>query len=183
MDSTAFADKIQEFEETEIVGSPIWIWYNSVQGKEEAKCLICNRVLNYKQGSTSSLIKHLKRTHGPLSKYNAASVYVQLSEVKEKCQSHSKRKLDSASDSDSDFGKSHIFMTLKPHCFSTFCDPRFKHLYFSKRPEVADVNRRIISLVRAEMEMMEVERTNVSVVSSDADDSFWKGFQKDAQTD
>ena len=94
MDSTAFADKIQEFEETEIVGSPIWIWYNSVQGKEEAKCLICNRVLNYKQGSTSSLIKHLKRTHGPLSKYNAASVYVQLSEVKEKRQSQSKRKLD-----------------------------------------------------------------------------------------
>ena len=81
------------------------------------------------------------------------------------------------------FGKSHNFMTLKPHCFSTFCDPRFKHLYFSKRPEVADVNRRVISLVRAEMEMMEVERTNVSVVSSDADDSFWKGFQKDAQTD
>ena len=98
MDATAFADKIQKFEETDIVGSPIWIWFESVQGKEETKCQICKRVLQYKQGSTSSLIKHLKQTHGSLSKYNAASIYVQLSEIKEKGQSQSKRKLDSASD-------------------------------------------------------------------------------------
>ena len=43
------------------------------------------------------------------------------------------------------------------------------------------VNWRVISWVKTEMESADIQRTNISVVSSDSEESFWKGFEKDAQ--
>ena len=34
------------------------------------------------------------------------------------------------------FGKFPDFMLLKPHCYATFSDPRFKHVFFSRKPNM-----------------------------------------------
>ena len=89
-----FILSINEFKENESTESPIWIFFEKIPNrKEEAICLICNREIKCKYSSTTGMIKHLKVCHGSLSKFNAAKIFSELSELKEERQKRTKRKL------------------------------------------------------------------------------------------
>ena len=80
------------------------------------------------------------------------------------------------------FGRYPTFLTLKPHCFSTISDPRFKHIYFSRKPEMEEVRSTVCEWVKEEMEKMESSAQNVSSDSNESNgDEFWGAFDKAAK--
>ena len=57
----------QYLENEKNITSPIWIWFNKTDNG--SVCAICKTP--QKSGSTGSLVNHLKRHHGLMSKHNA----------------------------------------------------------------------------------------------------------------
>ena len=91
-----FEDRIAEYKENEVTASPVWIWFTKVDiQKNEARCDICKKTIQIKYGSTSSLITHIKKCHGPLTKYNAGKILDELFSLKDERQKSNKRKLPS----------------------------------------------------------------------------------------
>ena len=91
-----FEDRIAEYKESEVTASPVWIWFTKVDNqKNEARCDICKKTIQIKYGSTSSLITHIKKCHGPLTKYNAGKILDELCSLKDERQKSNKRKLPS----------------------------------------------------------------------------------------
>ena len=51
------------------------------------------------------------------------------------------------------FGSYPSFLELLPHSLATICDPRFKQVYFSKRPEIERAKATVIDHLKEEMEV------------------------------
>ena len=63
--------------------SPVWIWFSKVN-QAELQCLICNKHLPQgKGGTTGGMLHHLKRRHGPLTNYDAFSMFEELGELRD----------------------------------------------------------------------------------------------------
>lgn len=45
--------------------SEVWKHFERIRNSDEAKCLLCKKVLKSKGGSTSSLLNHLRNKHLP----------------------------------------------------------------------------------------------------------------------
>ena len=84
-----FQQKISDYQESQAAQSPIWIWFQKTS--EKVTCLICNTNVTSPSGTTSNLIAHLRRHHGPIKKYNAYKEYEDLSKLKQERQ-NTKRK-------------------------------------------------------------------------------------------
>ena len=81
------------------------------------------------------------------------------------------------------FGVYPKFMLMKPHCLATITDPRFSWLYFSKKPEIENVQHDVLVYVREEMEdiAFETSEQNPSEQNPSANeepDSFWAAFDR-----
>ena len=72
------------------------------------------------------------------------------------------------------FGKYPNFMLLRPHCYATFSDPRFKWVFFQNKPEVAHIKDEIISDIKVLFETAQPTVVN----NESANDSFWGSFEK-----
>ena len=69
------------------------------------------------------------------------------------------------------------FMRMKPHCYATFSDPRFKWVYFQDKPEVTAVRDQVVSEIK---EQFANSSGNDGIGNGDSsnDDSFWGSFDK-----
>jgi hypothetical protein len=93
IDMDEFHQKVTSYKEEDSQCSPIWIWFQkNDEVKKEARCLICKKIFQRKDGSTTAMITHLKRFHGFLSQYNAWKLFEELSNIKEERIKSSKRK-------------------------------------------------------------------------------------------
>jgi hypothetical protein len=97
-----FNAKVVEFQESDSTSSPIWIWFERNQDNViQSKCLLCKVLVSRKDGNTSGMTNHLKRSHGFFSRYDAWKIYEELSELKEKRMKNMKRKHSLVSDESS----------------------------------------------------------------------------------
>ena len=74
------------------------------------------------------------------------------------------------------FGVYPDYLELQPHCFATFTDPRFKNIYFSRKPEVETAKDQVLEWMKEEMRKVDVEaldRSNASESNGSKDNSFW----------
>ena len=76
-----FHERILSYKEEPKTTSPIWIWFYKSEANL-AQCLICKKTFQVKDSTTTSIITHLKRFHGFLSKYNAWKIYEELGALK-----------------------------------------------------------------------------------------------------
>ena len=54
-----FDQKVEDYKESNRINSPIWIWFEKNETKDEAKCLICKTYIQCKNSSTTAMTNHL----------------------------------------------------------------------------------------------------------------------------
>ena len=83
MTGMEFQEHVRQYQESsQAVHSPVWIWFVR-SGEGSSTCLICQKDVRVKSGSTSNLILHLRRHHGEKTDYNAFKDYEDLYKAKQ----------------------------------------------------------------------------------------------------
>ena len=85
------------------------------------------------------------------------------------------------------FGKYPDFLLMRPHCLATFSDPRFSWIYFSKKPEIEDIQETVTEWAKEEIVLNCDDAQNHTSAESSSQpndvDSFWGKFDTErAQT-